>query len=163
MSGRKNTESVFKRCAGTIKRQYGTDDFNPFSLFQHLYQKHLNLGEGRVCLIVGYSERYQKEIIKAWHHCLRSKNLVKPNQRPPVPLNGYAPSLQGMTLKFRAFNDDNSNVEEFEQLFKEADVVAMCNKYTHANRINVIRFNEGSTRIIDYSNNNPIQKEEDAV
>lgn len=133
-----------------IKRKYAQGDFNPFIAMTHVFENCLSRGVGHVVLIAGYSDRFVNDTVKAYYHVLMSKGLT---EMPPI-IDREMVTHTGTRLRFVRFNDDTDSQMSFQTHCQQASIVVLCNKYSSAEMINVVRATNATKMMYDYSRNN---------
>ena len=139
---------------GNIKRTYTNEDFNPFTAMEFIYDQCLAVGVGKTVTLVGHSERYKNEMVRAWHHVLASRNLISGNVPPMPDRDGYVETHTGTILRFLGMEDTQEGQVALDNACTLSSSVVLCSKYQHPNLRSVIRGFMDTINIYDVSGNN---------
>jgi hypothetical protein len=105
-------------------------------------------------LLVGYTERYQKEIINAWQHVMISQGIMSPQDtQPRLEANEFV-THTGTTLRFEVYRDHAVDMMSFYDACKGASIVAICSEYTSPDMLNVIRETVVDNLVYNFYHNN---------
>lgn len=135
---------------GNIKRVYPVGDFNPYKAMDHVYKHCLSRGAGHTVLVVGYTDRFLKDTVKALYHVLMSNG----HQELPPFFEKEVETHTGTRIRFVKAEDSTHAQMEFQRHCEEASVVVLCNRYKSPEMISVIRETDRITQMYDCSRNN---------
>lgn len=148
---------------GNIKREYSKEDFNPYSVMLNIYDNMLHVEGGSRVAVVGYGERFEEHIVKAWWHVLSSKGLIEGN-RPPLPIDGHFVTHTGVIIQFVGLKDELQSQVRIQELIDQCRSIALCSKYVEPSIRSAIRASAQIVDIYDFSENNVeevVDKEEE--
>lgn len=147
-------QTTFNAVAGNIKRKYSHEDFNPYLVMLHVYNHLLQSGPGRVVTIIGHTERYQADIVKAWWHVMAEKGHLDLQQAPPIPLGGQFATHTGTMIRFEYYKDIAGKQVDFQASCKQADNVVLCSDYNSPEFMCIIREQSLLRQVLSFSQNN---------
>ncbi|AFK66690.1 hypothetical protein COPG_00094 [Colwellia phage 9A] len=143
-----------KEAVGNVKRKYSNEDFNPFTAVEWIYNNCLHSGTGSTVLLVGYTERYQKEILNAWQHVMLSRKIMVPTDLQPILEAGEFITHTGARLRFETYRDHAVDMMKFHAACQECSIVALCSPYNSPDMLNVIRETSVNNLVYNFSENN---------
>jgi hypothetical protein len=156
MSQEINEDTRISNIIGKVRRTYSKEDFNPFAAIDYIYNHCLSSGEGHVVSVIGHSERFQNDIVRAFQHVLVHRGIISKDD--PIPIPNKLGEVQAVpsktTLRFVCIPDSPDHQSKFIQTCKESSYVALCNKYESPIFKNVIREKSQTIPLYDFSRNN---------
>lgn len=148
------SRTVLNKAIGNIRRNYGNEDFNPFKAMEFVYDHCLHTGVGNTVLIIGHTPRFEKDIVKAWHHILSDRNMIPSDKLPPAPHHGEFDTHTGATIKFVNFKDESASDQAMLRMMQTATVIVLCSKYEAPEIKNIIRACAPTKLIYSVAENN---------
>lgn len=148
-------QTTVNAALGNIKRNYSKEDYNPFKMMEYIYDNCLHQGAGHTVLIVGYSDRFVNESLRAWQHVLVDKKLLKDGD--PIPTLSATQEFvthTGTVLQFKFFKDEAQHQMAFYEATKGVTTLALCSEYKSPDFLNVIREAQADSNVYDFSKNN---------
>lgn len=138
---------------GNIKRNYPHDDFNPFGVMNFIYDNCLTVSAGLNVTVIGHTERFQKDTVRAWHHVMASRELLT-GAPIPYPEGGDVTTHTGVVIRFRSVPPGDINHQKMEVLIKSSRYVLLCSRYSSPTMKQVFRAYNNTVDIWDVSKNN---------
>ncbi len=142
---------TLKAAVGNIKRKYSTEDFNPFTTMEWIYNNCLHTGAGNTVLIVGHTPRFEKEILTAWQHVMLSLGIMKAGDLQPILEANEFVTHTGAVLRFGTYQDNEADMMKFLAAGKESQIVILCSPYRSPDMLNVIREIRVDNLVYDFS------------
>lgn len=140
---------------GRINKVYAGEEFNPFKAMEYIYNFCLTEGAGSTVTIIGYSELFRDNIVRAMHHVQRDKGIIVEGDTPKYPNQlGEVLTHTGAYIRFINIKDIQGSQNKFTEVCKDSTVVALCDKYNEPVLKNIIREQAAVRRIYDFSENN---------
>lgn len=147
------SEKTLSQLIGNVKKEYTKEDFNPYDVMNYIYDNCLAGGPHSKIAVVGYSVRFQEEIVRAWHHVLKERNLIQGNL-PPAPVDGRVTTHNGVIIQFVGMTDSDTNQQKYQRIMDDFTHVALCNKYVNPNLTSITRFYINTRTLYTFHNNN---------
>ena len=140
---------------GSINKMYTGEKFNPFKAMEYICNFCLTEGAGSTVTIIGYSELFRDNIVRAMHHVQRDKGIIVEGDTPKYPNQlGEVLTHTGAYIRFINIKDIQGSQNKFTEVCKDSTVVALCDKYNEPVLKNIIREQAAVRRIYDFSENN---------
>lgn len=140
---------------GRIDKRYTGNDFNPFKALEYIYNFCLSEGSGSTVTVLGYSDLFRDNIVRAMHHVQRDKGILVEGDTPKYPNGlGEVQTHTGAYIRFINIKDIQASQNRFTEICKDSAVVALCDIYNEPVLKNIIREQASVRRIYDFSGNN---------
>ena len=140
---------------GRINKMYTGEKFNPFKAMEYIYDFCLTEGAGSTVTVIGHSDLFRDNIVRAMHHVQRDKSILVEGDTPQYPNRlGEVLTHTGAYIRFINIKDIQDSQNRFTEICKDSSVVALCDKYDEPVLKNIIREQAAVRRIYDFSENN---------
>lgn len=140
---------------GRINKMYTGEKFNPFKAMEYIYNFCLTEGAGSTVTVIGHSDLFRDNIVRAMHHVQRDKGILVEGDTPKYPNRlGEVLTHTGAYIRFINIKDIQDSQNRFTEICKDSSVVALCDKYDEPVLKNIIREQAAVRRIYDFSENN---------
>ncbi len=147
---------------GRIDKRYTGEKFNPFKALEYIYNFCLTEGSGSTVTVLGYSNLFRDNIVRAMHHVQRDKGILVEGDTPKYPNTlGEVQTHTGAYIRFINIKDVQDSQNRFTEICKDSSVVALCDSYSEPVLKNIIREQAAVRRIYDFSENN-VKKDVDS-
>ena len=145
------SENTVKSTIGNIKKKFTTEDFNPFTVMEWVYDMGLSGGVGTKVSLVGFSERFKDHLVKSWWHVMLDRGIITNTTPPPIPVAGEFKSHTGAIISFIGMEDSESNHTKFRDICETSDIILLCSEYQAPTIRSISRFYNSTKSIYDFS------------
>lgn len=143
------------KAIGNVKRKYDQNDFNPFTALEFVFDKCMMNGAGHTVLLVGWSERFQNDTLRALNHVMFSRKMIGGDDPVVQPdRTGDLTLDNGITLRFKSIPDNWQKHVEFKEQCDQADIIVLCSSYACPDMRNILREANATKLVYDVSTNN---------
>ena len=148
------SKKTISQIIGNVKKNYSTEDFNPFAAISYIYDYCITDGVGSTIAIVGHTPRFKSQMVKAWQHLMFSRKLIVGDTPPWPDRLGRFETHTGAIIHFIGINDRHDNVQRINTTLKENQAIVFCSPYHNPGIKCAIHFATNSKKLMDVSRNN---------
>lgn len=151
-----DNEVRISKIIGNIKREFSTEDFNPYLAMEEVFSTCLAGGQGSQVVMIGHTQRFVKSLVPATWHVMRGRGLIKraDDVQLPAPVLNTINTYSGAKIKYVKLVDSDEGQATLVKLINESQIICMCSKYKSAALNQVLRANLNVKKILDLSRNN---------
>ena len=150
MSSSKRT--LLNQTIGNIKRIFPKGAFNPFSAMEYVFDNCLSNGEGHQVLVLGHSDIFKNNTIRAAFHVMADRGHLAEDVAPKI--SASIGTKTGTTIKCLAFADDDSTQQAVLEACASATYIVVCDRFESIAINLILKDYADLASVVDVSQNN---------